>query len=318
MGGIFISYRRTDTSGQAGRLYDTLAARFGPERIFHDIDGIAPGARFPSVIHSQLESCDVVLALIGKGWLTAKDRNRRRRLDDPDDVLRQEIRAALERDDVLVIPVLVDGGTMPDREALPEDLSALTERNAVRLSSEGWKNDLANLLRVLEREVHEDSPPGSVVHEHAAAGPGVSGRGPGTPPWQPAPPQPVSLKPARRRSPFVPIAIASLVILGLLDALAFLVIRVLPDFDAEAITLSQDSGPPGTEITVEGSGFAKNDTIVIRGGAEPASARTDGEGRFYGAVVRIPATAKPGEVVGIHAHGVTDGLRWADVGFTVV
>ncbi|MGH9279684.1 MAG: hypothetical protein ACRD12_16505, partial [Acidimicrobiales bacterium] len=310
-----------------------------PERIFHDIDGIAPGARFPSVIHSQLESCDVVLALIGKGWLTAKDRNRRRRLDDPDDVLRQEIRAALERDDVLVIPVLVDGGTMPDREALPEDLWALTERNAVRLSSEGWKNDLANLLRVLEREVHEDNPPGSVVHEQAAdrprdpagtppwsarapgypAAPGVGGPGPWTTPWQPAPPQPVSHEPARRRSPFVPIAIASLVMLGLLGALAFLVIQVIPDLvQAEAITLSQDSGPPGTEITVDGSGFAKNDAIVITGGAEPASARTDREGRFYGAVVRIPATAKPGEVVGIHAHGVTDGLKWADVGFTVV
>ncbi|MFN2503803.1 MAG: toll/interleukin-1 receptor domain-containing protein [Acidimicrobiales bacterium] len=158
MGGIFISYRRGDTSPYAGRLSDTLTNRFGPDSIFRDIDGIAPGERFPKVIERAVGSCDAMLALIGRRWLTVKDESRKRRLDDPKDYVRQEISAALRRDDVLVIPVLIEGATMPDAADLPEDLAPLAERNAVRISDGGWKDEVVHLIRALEKVVKDTKP----------------------------------------------------------------------------------------------------------------------------------------------------------------
>ncbi|MCA1691397.1 MAG: toll/interleukin-1 receptor domain-containing protein, partial [Actinobacteria bacterium] len=177
MGGIFISYRRGDTSPYAGRLSDTLTSRFGPDSIFRDIDGIAPGERFPKVIERAVGSCDAMLALIGRRWLTVKDESRKRRLDDPKDYVRQEISAALRRDDVLVIPVLIEGATMPDAADLPEDLAPLAERNAVRISDGGWKDEVVHLIRALEKVVKDTKP----------APPRVDA--PSAPPTQPASPQ---------------------------------------------------------------------------------------------------------------------------------
>ena len=62
---IFLSYRREDTSGHAGRLYDLLARRYGAEQIFMDIDAIPVGSEFAKEIHRAVASCDVFIALIG-------------------------------------------------------------------------------------------------------------------------------------------------------------------------------------------------------------------------------------------------------------
>src|SRR5688572_23306247 len=111
-GGIFVSYRRQETQHVAGRLADRLTLRFGVERVFMDVDSIAPGADFTKAITEAVSRCDVLIALIGRQWTGVVDADGARRLDDPDDFVVQEIHAALERD-IPVVPVLVDGATMP-------------------------------------------------------------------------------------------------------------------------------------------------------------------------------------------------------------
>src|SRR5438067_10074126 len=96
MKGIFISYRREDTAGYAGRLYDGLAAHFGSDRVFMDVQGIEPGVDFVEAIERALSSCEILIVLIGKDWLAA-DSAGRRRLDDPADFVRLETASALAR-----------------------------------------------------------------------------------------------------------------------------------------------------------------------------------------------------------------------------
>src|SRR6266568_2992152 len=93
-GRIFISYRREETAYPAGWLFDRLVAHFGKGQIFKDIDAIKPGDNFAEVIRSAVASCDVLLVLIGDRWLTIAGDDGRRRLDDPEDFVRLEIRAA--------------------------------------------------------------------------------------------------------------------------------------------------------------------------------------------------------------------------------
>jgi hypothetical protein len=113
MSRIFISYRRDDSAGYAGRLYDRLAAHFEPENVFMDIDAIEPGLDFVEVIEQAVGSCDVLIALIGKQWLAIKDGQGRRRLENPEDFVRLEIKTALDRN-IRVIPALVGGAAMPN------------------------------------------------------------------------------------------------------------------------------------------------------------------------------------------------------------
>lgn len=147
--GIFISYRREDSAGHTGRLYDRLAAHFGDEQVFMDIDQIEPGEDFVQIIEEAVGSCDVLLAVIGRRWLTAGDDNARR-LDNPNDFVRLEIAAALRRD-IRVIPVLVQGAVMPRQDELPDDLSALARRHALELSDLRWKHDINQLVSAVER-----------------------------------------------------------------------------------------------------------------------------------------------------------------------
>jgi len=109
---IFISYRRDDSEGQAGRLYDDLIRQFGEGSVFMDVAGIEPGLDFRKVIDKNVSSCGVLLALIGPGWVDAKDETGRRRLDNPLDFVRLETAAALKRD-IPVVPVLVAKARMP-------------------------------------------------------------------------------------------------------------------------------------------------------------------------------------------------------------
>ena len=130
MARIFICYRREDSSGHAGRLYDRLGARFGDD-VFMDIDAIGPGVDFARLIDETIDTVEAVIVVIGQEWLSSADADGSRRLDDPEDLVRQEISVALARD-VLVIPVLVQGAVLPKPEDLPPELVGLTRHNAVR------------------------------------------------------------------------------------------------------------------------------------------------------------------------------------------
>ena len=116
MRAIFISYRRDDSEGHAGRLFEDLSQAFGEDAVFMDVSGIAAGRDFRKVIEEHTAACQVLLALIGKNWATAVDADGHRRLDDPLDFVRLETASALKRD-IPVIPVLVQGGRMPKAEA---------------------------------------------------------------------------------------------------------------------------------------------------------------------------------------------------------
>ena len=149
--GVFISYRREDAAGHAGRLYDWLTRRFGEHGVFIDVAAIEPGERWRDRIGSVLETCWAVLVVIGPQWLTPKDGTGKPRIWDPDDVLRNEVETALRDDDVEVIPVLVEGARMPKREDLPKELSELRERNAAELTDVRWRYDVGLLGETLEK-----------------------------------------------------------------------------------------------------------------------------------------------------------------------
>src|SRR6476646_5674722 len=148
MGSIFLSYRREDAEGQAGRLYDDLVAVFGSNSVFMDVSAIQPGRDFRKAIDQSLNACGVFLSLIGKGWLTAKDPSNQPRLEDRADFVRIETATALRRD-IPVIPVLVQGASMPKADQLPDDLKDLAYRNAVELTHSRWDSDVQILISSL-------------------------------------------------------------------------------------------------------------------------------------------------------------------------
>jgi len=156
-GGVFISYRREDSGGYAGRIYDRLSSQLGRENVFFDVDAIPPGLDFVDVLSQRLGKCDALMAVIGKQWTSIADSQNRRRLDDPSDFVRTEIEAALQRN-VPVIPVLVDGAMMPRAGELPDSLKKLTRRQAVEISLTRFDSDaerLTDALSQLEAELRQ-------------------------------------------------------------------------------------------------------------------------------------------------------------------
>jgi hypothetical protein len=131
-----------------------------------DVDTIKPGVDFVHAIETSVGSCDVLVAVIGKRWLTASDEEGKRRLDDPEDLVRLEIATALKRR-IQVIPVLVDGASMPQSSDLPENLNALVRRSALEVSNSRFKADAERLMGALEL-AHR--PPNPVVQWKRWAG----------------------------------------------------------------------------------------------------------------------------------------------------
>jgi ankyrin repeat protein len=145
---LFISYRRDDSGGQAGRLFDRLAERFGSKQVFRDIDTVPAGDDFVRVVREKIRQCDVLLALIGSRWLTATDEDGRWRLADENDLVRIEIADAIERN-LRVIPVLLQGAAMPKAKDLPAELAALARRNAVEVRDTSFDRDVDHLIELL-------------------------------------------------------------------------------------------------------------------------------------------------------------------------
>jgi TIR domain len=148
MARIFLSYRRDDSSGYTGRLYDRLKQHFGYDNLFLDIDTIALGLDFVEAIQNAVGACDVLLAVIGRQWLTNTDPLGNLRLDNPEDFVRLEIETALERG-IRVIPVLVGGASMPCSTELPDALQPLIRCQAL-VVGDHFHADVDRLIAALE------------------------------------------------------------------------------------------------------------------------------------------------------------------------
>lgn len=159
---IFLSYRRDDSAGHVGRLYDALSARFGSQRIFVDIDHISPGQDFIQVVDEAVGRCAVLLVVMGKRW-AGTGRVGKRRIDDPGDFVRLEVVGGLRRAGLRMIPVLVGGAKMLGPAELPEDMRDLSRRNAFELSDTRWKEDVARLTTELDRVMGPTATPATPV-----------------------------------------------------------------------------------------------------------------------------------------------------------
>jgi hypothetical protein len=147
-------------------LFLELAKHFGRDQVFKDVDSIELGDDFVEVITNAVASCDVLLALIGRRWLTITGQDGRRRLDNPDDFVRLEIEAALTRN-VRVIPILVEAAQMPRADDLPASLAKLARRQALELSSNRFDLDARRLLRALDRTFAEAQERGRLGADRA-------------------------------------------------------------------------------------------------------------------------------------------------------
>src|SRR5436190_9706965 len=151
---IFISYRREETAAYAGRLYDTVAERFGQENVFMDLD-LDPGIDFVERITQAVGTCHVLLVVMGPRWATVQDEGGEVRIADPEDYVRLEVETALRRPNVILIPVLVGAAGMPRREDLPDEIRAMTRRNALELSDARWRYDVGRLTTALDQLLAE-------------------------------------------------------------------------------------------------------------------------------------------------------------------
>jgi hypothetical protein len=156
----FISYRRNDSAEVTKRLHDRLEIQFGPQSVFMDIDSIPPGVDFRKRLSDAVQQTDVLLAVIGDGWLDASyqdgPKRGKRRLEDPEDYVRIEVEAALALG-IPVIPVLVGEASMPAEATLPgEELKELHYKNAaeVRLGP-SFNASVDRLIRGLEDLVRD-------------------------------------------------------------------------------------------------------------------------------------------------------------------
>ncbi len=150
MARVFISDRREETSAAAGRLHDRLREHFGRDNVFMDVDSIEPGLDFIEVIERTVGSCDVLIALIGREWLTSTDADGQRRMDNPEDFVRHEVATPTHRN-IRIIPSLIQGTRMPRTEELPEVLKPPTRRNPLELSDAHFHRDVGSLIETLDR-----------------------------------------------------------------------------------------------------------------------------------------------------------------------
>ena len=170
---VFISYRREDTAGEAGRLAEHLGRRFGAERVFFDIDGIAPGTDFVEALDRALDATAVVVVVIGRRWSTAANADGTRRIDDTSDFVHREIRTALDRG-TRVIPVLVQNVSMPTAAELPAPLASLATRQAMSIQHEEFGDDATRLADAIapllgEARTRAAVPPAAGLHRGVIA-----------------------------------------------------------------------------------------------------------------------------------------------------
>lgn len=145
---VFMSYRRDDSAGHSGRIYDRLIESLGAEAVFIDVEKIPAGAYFESVLMARMRDAESVLVVISRDWLNATTADGQSRLEQPEDFVRREIETALALHK-RTIPVLVGGAQMPARDDLPESLRPLAGLNAVVINHASFDRDTDALAELL-------------------------------------------------------------------------------------------------------------------------------------------------------------------------
>ena len=159
---IILSYRREDSAGVTGRIFDRLAQEFGTDRVFMDIDSMPAGVDFHDHLQEILADCGALLVVIGKSWRSQR-KGQPARIMDPDDWVRIEVETALERG-IPVVPLLIDGASLPTRDQLPESLWPLLRRNALPVDSgRDFHAQLTRLVRDLRLHIDPASPIGADI-----------------------------------------------------------------------------------------------------------------------------------------------------------
>ncbi len=148
--GLFLSYRRADSQPWTSRLADDLREYYGNDRVYLDLDSNTPGRDYLQQLDEFLRGSRVVIAVLGPNWLTCADQDGRRRLDDPDDVVRRELEAALASG-IAIVVVRVGAARMPVPDELPPSLRPLAFIHALRLADEDWDHDLGRLVASVGR-----------------------------------------------------------------------------------------------------------------------------------------------------------------------
>jgi hypothetical protein len=163
-GSVFISYRRGDAGDVVGRIYDRLIDRFGRTHVFKDVDSIPLGVDFRRHLSDSVGQCRVFLAVISRGWVQQSDGVRR--LDQPNDFVRIEMEAALQRN-IPVIPVLVQGAALPEEKELPPSLRDLAYRNATVVRADpDFHADIVRLMEGIAFHLQSRPPQGDSARPH--------------------------------------------------------------------------------------------------------------------------------------------------------
>jgi len=144
---VFLSYRRSDTVGEAGRLTDTLQQKLGDEFTFRDVSSIPPGKEFQSFLEMELAAAKIVLVLIGPDWLAEL---RKRLTQSQVDYVRMEVSIALAAHK-RIIPILLKGAAFPTARDLPEDIDSLAKYQTMTLRDESWSQDVDRLIDAIGR-----------------------------------------------------------------------------------------------------------------------------------------------------------------------
>lgn len=154
MSNIFISYRRADSRLVTNRIDDHLRRAFGKREIFKDVDNMPPGKDFRGVLRAATAHCQIMLVIIGPQWLDVRDEHGKRRLDNSDDFVRLEVETGLQRDDTLVIPVLVENARMPSASDLPDSLKELAYNQAFSVdSNRHFQRDIEALIAYIRQNL---------------------------------------------------------------------------------------------------------------------------------------------------------------------
>jgi len=170
MSGIYLSYRRKDADGRASRLELSLAAHFGTGQVSRDISMMEPDLDSAEIIERSVGAADAFVALIGGGWLGWGE-NHPPRIGDPRDFVRMEVEAALTRNDLLIVPILVERATMPAESDLPPSIRGLTKYHPLQLRGDSWDADVAQLIATLAEVVRPSTGRGAASEDASAARP---------------------------------------------------------------------------------------------------------------------------------------------------